>query len=268
MSRDIYYRDPALFGKQAHVDRYVDDIAFTFGVTRSALNMTAVAKGLIAGAVTFCRRAGTTVDARAEREGMLVPSLKDVLSVDVSAVRWILVVEKEATFRSVAASTFWTTISTSGAIITAKGYPDLATRALLQLLSTPSPQNSFASPPVFCLVDYDPDGLAILSTYKHGSKALAHESATLQLRGLQWLGLRSREIFAQTGFQQSEQGLLALSARDRRKASVMLGWDRLQDDDQLREELRTMLMLNVKAELQLLDGTPNGMLKLLEASLP
>jgi len=267
VSSDIYYRDPALFNKQYTVDRYVDDIAYTFGVTRSALNVTAVAKGLVAGAVSFCRRDGTTVDAAADREGMLVPSLKDVLSVGMSTVQWVLVVEKEATFRSIAASSFWRTISTSGVLVTAKGYPDLATRALLRLLSTPSPQNGFSSPPVYGLVDYDPDGLAILSTYKYGSRKLAHESADLQLPQLQWLGLRSKHIFSTVPGEQNEQGLLTLSTRDRRKATLMLGWDVLVDDDEICDELRTMLMLNVKAELQILDGTPNGIVNLLENGL-
>jgi DNA topoisomerase VI subunit A len=37
--RDIYYRDPELFVKQLVVDRYVDDIAYTLGVKRQALNV-------------------------------------------------------------------------------------------------------------------------------------------------------------------------------------------------------------------------------------
>lgn len=40
--RDIYYRDPELFLKQAVVDRYVDDIAYTFGVNRDALNVVSL----------------------------------------------------------------------------------------------------------------------------------------------------------------------------------------------------------------------------------
>ena len=37
--RDIYYKDPILFGRQRVVDRYVDDIASTFGVQRRSLNV-------------------------------------------------------------------------------------------------------------------------------------------------------------------------------------------------------------------------------------
>ena len=37
--RNIYYKDPALFKRQSTVDKYVDIIAYTFGVSRFALNV-------------------------------------------------------------------------------------------------------------------------------------------------------------------------------------------------------------------------------------
>ena len=37
--RNIYYKDPELFKTQRTVDRYVDKIAYTFGVSRLALNV-------------------------------------------------------------------------------------------------------------------------------------------------------------------------------------------------------------------------------------
>jgi meiotic recombination protein SPO11 len=37
--RDLYYRDPNLFRSQHTVDRYIDDIARSFGVPRSLLNV-------------------------------------------------------------------------------------------------------------------------------------------------------------------------------------------------------------------------------------
>ncbi|KAK0291946.1 endodeoxyribonuclease [Friedmanniomyces endolithicus] len=274
--RDMYYRDPALFGSQTHVDRYVDDIAYTFNVPRSALNVTAAAKGLVVGAFSFCRRDGSILNAAADREGILIPSLKDVLSVDLSAVKWIVVVEKEASFRSIAASTFWDRLSPEGVLITGKGYPDIATRALLRYLCTPSPQNNFASPPSYALMDYDPDGLAIMSVYRYGSAALAHESAALCVPQLKWLGLRSEHmLLGEEGGTHARQGLLALTPRDRNKARKMLerevggdgGEHGGSDEGEMQRALRTMLMLNVKAELQLLDAVPGRMTELLEREL-
>jgi DNA topoisomerase VI subunit A len=39
MYRNIYYQNRALFKTQGYVDELVDDVAFTFGVGRDALNI-------------------------------------------------------------------------------------------------------------------------------------------------------------------------------------------------------------------------------------
>ena len=187
-----------------------------------------------------------------------------MLSVDMRAVKWILVVEKEATFRSIAASSFWDTVISEGLLLTGKGYPDIATRAMLHYLSTPLPQNGFSSVPVYALVDLDPDGLAILSVYKSGSIALAHEGASLCVPHLQWLGLRLEHLKFESEDVHATQGLLSLTERDRRKATKML---ESCDDREMTCVLQQMLMLNVKAELQILDASADGMTKLLRTGL-
>lgn len=221
--------------------------------------------------MTFCRRDGSIIDAAGDREGILVPTLRDILSVDMTKVRWIVVMEKEATFRSTASSSFWETILREGVIITGKGYPDIATRALLHFLSTPSPWNGFASPPVYGLVDLDPDGLAIFSIYKYGSLAHMHENETLRVPQLKWLGLKNEHMALGEGGVHAAQGLLNLTARDRTKAVKMLDREQFSasdhDDLAVMQALQTMLMLNVKAELQLLDVKSNGMQDLLTSML-
>lgn len=266
----MYYRDPALFGTQTHVDRYVDDIAFTFGISRLSLNVAAAAKGLVAGAFQICRRDGSVIDLATDKEGTLVPTLRDVLSISMTKVKWILVIEKEATFRSIASSDFWSAIVNEGIIVTGKGYPDLSTRALLRVLSRPSLQNGFASPPVYGLVDFDPDGIGILSVYRNGSKALAHETLDHAVPEMKWLGLRSEHLDLAIANTRIAQGLLTLTSRDRQKAVKMLAETSdlaSEDPEGIRTELQIMLLLNVKAELQLLDSVPKGMIALLGSIL-
>lgn len=53
--RDIYYRDPVLFSKQAVVDRFVDDLAFTFGVPRMLMNVVRWWLDLLVDVVTNVR---------------------------------------------------------------------------------------------------------------------------------------------------------------------------------------------------------------------
>lgn len=125
------------------------------------------------------------------------------------------------------------------------------------------------TPPIYCLVDYDPDGMAILSTYRHGSTALSHERANLVVPQLQWLGLSSHDMLSHHD-QCTDQGLLTLSFRDRRKATKMLGWAHLNEDGgdvELRREAQIMLMLNQKAEIQLLESRDGGLAAWIEAKL-
>ena len=272
-NRDIYYRDPALFGKQSHVDRYIDNIALTLDVPRSALNVVAVSKGLFAGALSVCRRDGSTLDATTDRDGSSIPSVKDVFAIHMQKVSWILVVEKEATFRSIATSNLWSWIAEAGLIVTGKGYPDVATRAFLRILSHPTPSNGFCSPPVYSMVDLDPDGLAIHSVYKYGSLALSHENAALRVPQLEWLGLRDKHLKLCSSDLHASQGLLALTAQDRKKAVNMIERGQLGDSNCLvgMECVRVMqniLMLNLKAEMQILEASPGLMTKILSTALP
>jgi meiotic recombination protein SPO11 len=126
------------------------------------------------------------------------------------------------------------------------------------------------------LVDLDPDGIAILSTYKYGSYRLAHEDVAqgdtpgLNLPNLRWLGVKSHDIsrtpVGESGTNTSVlpqlQGLMKLTARDRTKAMRMLEWDLCVEDgpeQDWRRELQAMLTLNIKAEMQILDELPGGL---------
>ena len=134
----------------------------------------------------------------------------------------------------------------------AKGYPDIQTRQFLNVLST-----HHSDVPILALVDFDPDGIGITSTYKYGSMNLAHES-NLAVPSIQWLGIRSEEILrpGQEGEQNDTKALLKLTARDRRIATSMLarenGFGEQGLEPEWKREIQTMLMLNVKAEIQML----------------
>jgi meiotic recombination protein SPO11 len=137
---------------------------------------------------------------------------------------------------------------------------------------------------MFALVDLDPDGIAILSTYKYGSYRLAHEGLTpkdtpgLSLPDIHWLGVKRHHI-SRTPMDNSNtdastipelQGLMKLTARDRTKAMRMLEWDLCGVDgpeQEWRHELQTMLMLNTKAEMQILDELPHGLVPWLSTEL-
>lgn len=137
---------------------------------------------------------------------------------------------------------------------------------------------------MFVLVDLDPDGIAILSTYKYGSYRLMHEDVALMNRpapslpNVRWLGVKSDNmslsLVGEDGTERKMihqlQGLMRLTMRDRTKATRMLEWDMCREDgleQGWRRELQWMLMLNVKAEMQVLDELPGGLVSWLSDQL-
>ena len=165
----------------------------------------------------------------------------------------------------------------------AQGYPDLLTRSFLRFIHT-----TRSTIPIYGLVDYDPDGLSIFHTYAYGSISLAHENHALTVPRMRLLGLRAEDVSAcadacnaQASADPSkdcaEAELPHLSPREWRRAKSMLGryrdesategsggWDRTAINTQetmmkLRNELQVMLILGVKAEIQVLDRRDGGL---------
>lgn len=137
---------------------------------------------------------------------------------------------------------------------------------------------------MYAFVDLDPDGVAIMSTYKYGSYRLAHEDITLNdtpalsLPEIRWLGVKSHHISRTPAGESGTdtcamprlQGLMRLTRRDRTKAINMLEWDLCADngpEPEWRHELQSMLMLNIKAEMQILDELPGGLVTWLSSEL-
>lgn len=96
-------------------------------------------------------------------------------------------------------------------ILQGKGFPDVATRALVKTLASNLPEmfESFHPPaiprivssslrsriPIVALVDGDPSGLSILATYMNGSTAMRHESDKLAAgKRIKWIGIHLSEL--------------------------------------------------------------------------
>ncbi|KAK0739432.1 Spo11/DNA topoisomerase VI subunit A [Apiosordaria backusii] len=190
--RNIYYQNPDLFGSQAAVDIMVDNLAFTLGLGRGDLNIVAAAKGLVSGPIVLVNRDGSVVDCGLSHDtGIILPSISEIRSIGFHAAQWILVIEKEATFRTLAAAQYAKSSSAGhGILITAKGFPDLATRRFLSVLHSMRPDLV-----IFGLTDFDPDGIAIIRTYQSGSKRLEHEHEAV-VPSLRWLGVRSSDLLS------------------------------------------------------------------------
>ncbi|OJJ95504.1 hypothetical protein ASPACDRAFT_47860 [Aspergillus aculeatus ATCC 16872] len=268
--RDIYYNDPAVFGSQRIVDRLVDDFAYTIGVDRTALNVGAAAKGLVVGCFQWrIKNQARVDDAHFFNPDTLVPRPHDILGLEVSDIEWVLILEKEAVYRRLAGMNYHVRSTAGlGILVTGKGYPDLNTRAFVRRLYDESRRRQSSKRIRFyALVDGDPDGMAIMSTYKYGSLAYAHENSALNCPEIHWLGLRTSDIV--TGVDPSgNDALLSLTPRDRKKILAMLAnnpeWAVDGPEQEARSELLQMLMLNVKAEMQILYDGNGGLVRWLD----
>jgi meiotic recombination protein SPO11 len=95
-----------------------------------------------------------------------------------------------------------------------------------------------------------------MQIYRQGSYSLPNERE-LNVPEVQWLGVRIDDILVDV---QDDESVLKLTARDRRKAVAMLERSSSEStdkvDEQCRMELQQMLMLNIKAEIQILEERP------------
>ncbi|KAK2603187.1 hypothetical protein N8I77_009663 [Diaporthe amygdali] len=188
--RNIYYQDPDLFKSQSNVDQLVDDLAFTLGVGRNALQIVAASKGLIVGPLSLTMKDNSVVSCSTDQDhSESIPPIGMIRRIDFGDTRWILVIEKEATFRTLAASQYWRhCIHGQGVMVTGKGYADLATLEFLNLVHSARPLI-----PILGVVDCDPHGIEIMRMYKYGSQSLSHEE-NARVPGLQWLGVKMDDI--------------------------------------------------------------------------
>ena len=202
--RELWYRlkTTGLFSSPQQVNERVLDacaaISFRCGTPcpREALGITAAPRGSMTGCVTLLPSAAAAAAAVAQ------PLDASVFQVpgDTEAVRalrfcprirarCVLVVEKDSVFRRLVDDRFVERLPC--VLVTACGFPDLATRMLVRALV------DSLKVPAFALTDYNPHGLCLMLAYKHGTARLALEARAC-CPSLHWIGLRAADVGAAT----------------------------------------------------------------------
>ncbi|KAL6051053.1 hypothetical protein QOT17_019419 [Balamuthia mandrillaris] len=175
----VFYCMADSFENQRQLNDTIQEVVALLNVPRSSLGITTTPRGSIVGCVRLkiddkwidCTRVGTM--------GTCIPGdLELIQEVDTNA-RFVVVVEKDSVFQRLAEDKIYNIVPC--ALITAKGIPDLATRALLRRLQQ-------ANIPLLGLVDWDVGGFRVLQTYKYGSVNMGlesfHYTVDLKLLGL------------------------------------------------------------------------------------
>ncbi|OOO11708.1 Spo11/DNA topoisomerase VI subunit A domain-containing protein [Aspergillus oryzae] len=251
--------DPACFGTQRIVDTIVDDLAYTIGVDRSALNVEAAAKGLVAGYCSLLTKSGETMDVQLPAKDCLVPSSQDDRELNISDASWVLIIEKEV-------QPLPYDLITETHLVHRPSTAD--SQEVIIILERPqekgfsSLRRSDKALRFYGLVDNDPDGMAIMSIYKYGSMAHTNQNGRLNIPCLWWLGLRTSDVVSGAP-SNDDRALNRLTVRDRTKIVTMLSnnpvWAAEGPELEWRAELQQMLMLNLKAEIEILYDWDGGL---------
>ncbi|TRY60858.1 hypothetical protein DNTS_035129, partial [Danionella cerebrum] len=240
--RDIYYNDPQLFGSQITLDSIVDDITCMLKVPRRSLHVLSTSKGIISGDLCYLEEDGTKVDCSSSCAAVPVSSNVNGIKNIVSSAKFLLIVEKDATFQRLLDDDFCTRLSPC-IIITGKGVPDVNSRLMVRKL------RDTLQIPVFALVDSDPYGIEIMCIYKYGSRSMAFEAQNLTVPSVLWLGLLPSDI---QRYRVPEDSILPFSKADERKLNSLKSRSYITTQPAWHKEIETMQTLKQKAEIQAL----------------
>ncbi|GMQ05546.1 hypothetical protein CsSME_00050532 [Camellia sinensis var. sinensis] len=242
--RELFYKllcdSPDYFTSQLQVNRTIQDVVALLRCSRYSLGIMASSRGAIAGRLLLQEPNQEVVDCSAcGSSGYTISGDLNLLEklVMKTDARYIIVVEKHAIFQRLAEDCVYNQIPSI--LITAKGYPDIATRFLLHRIS-----KTFPDLPIFGLVDWNPAGLAILCTFKFGSIGMGLEAYRYACN-VKWLGLRRGDLELIP-----EQSFMPLKPKDVQIAKSLAASEILQDN--YKEELAVMVQSGKRAEIEAL----------------
>ncbi|XP_046897162.1 meiotic recombination protein SPO11 isoform X4 [Hypomesus transpacificus] len=248
--RDIYYNDTQLFGSQRIVDSIVDDLSCLLRIPRRKLHVLATSKGLISGALCYLEEDGTRVDCSSSSTAVPVSSNVGGIRNIVSSAKFVLIVEKDATFQRLLDDDLCSKLFPC-IMITGKGVPDVNSRLMVRKIW------DSLHIPIFALVDADPHGIEIMCIYKYGSVAMSFEAHSLTVPSVMWLGLLPSDL---QRLRVPEDALIPLTQRDENKLSSLLKRPYLTCQPAWQREMELMQQNKVKAEIQSLASIAPGFL--------
>ncbi|KAL2297104.1 hypothetical protein Nmel_015162, partial [Mimus melanotis] len=246
--RDIYYSDTQLFGSQSVVDQIINDISCMLKIPRRSLHVLATTKGFVAGNLSFTEEDGTKVNCTCSATAVTVPSNVQGIKTGLntkdlnSHAKFILIVEKDATFQRLLDDDFFNKVSPC-IMITGRGIPDLNTRLLVRKL-----WDSFQIP-IFSLMDADPHGVEIMCVYKYGSVSMSFEAHHLTVPSVKWLGLLPSDL---KRLNICRDALIPFTKQDENKLASIQKRPYIASQPLWKKELEIMATSKLKAEIQVL----------------
>jgi len=266
-TREVYYVFVTHFRNQRECDGVILDVAKILGVSRRSLGLSASPKGWFCGCVEITR-VGTLPSSGKDVSGCIdgtalsstqgLPITKewterdsstgcttDGVEIKISSkdAKAILVIEKEGVYNRLSEERIFDRFPCI--LVTGKGFPDLATRALVSTL------HNELELPVIGLCDCNPYGISVLSLYHCAGERMGVDGRMRYSVPIQWLGLRPSEV-ARLKDDLPETVFQKLTDLDKKRMSSLLdpNHEFLSEEDE--EEVRDMEDAGYKVELEAL----------------
>lgn len=251
--RSVYYAFPALFHDRPYASAVRIIHTATEAILGSSGGVVAASKGLVAGHISW----GEPRTCAAEcPSGLVIPPNTPTSVVLGTCVTAIIVVEKEASARSLIGVPQYV-------VICGKGYPCNATGGFVRVVAQEAERRGI---PIAALVDCDPHGVQILLTYALG--ALKRRGGGVS--SIRWLGLRPSAAAQCSAFARREAWSPADTARCEALSQRLLTFPAPNAVlraklDAWNAEVLFMMQHRVKCELQAVHG---GFVEFITSQLP
>ena len=239
--REVFYEDVKLFEDQKFSDNAIEDLAILLGTFRSNLNIVASCKGTCIGRLQIRDKHDIIDCQKLGSWGWTITSMLHDIEVLESDAEFILVLEKDAAMIRFSEARFWDTIPSI--LISAKGYPDYATRFFIKKLIAK------LKIPAFGFADSDPYGLSFLMTYAYGSVQSSYETSKLGINNFYWLGVMPKDI---QQYNVPEDSLIPMLKTDITRSEYLLKELPVKNHNFLKSQVELMQKMKVKCEIQAL----------------
>ncbi|XP_029160281.1 meiotic recombination protein W68 isoform X2 [Nylanderia fulva] len=175
----------SLMLNQRSIDCALNSVANLLDCAPWDLRFLAMTKGLVAGNMTITLIDNRVIDC-AILGGVQIPQITlNATSIRVKA-NFVLVIEKDAIFQKLLEEDCPRILKCI--LVTGKGYPDVNTRMLVNILSEK------VGLPIYIIVDADPFGVDIMLLYRFGSSILCRQNKCLACPNARWLGIHPSEL--------------------------------------------------------------------------
>uniref|UniRef100_A0A7S2UM25 DNA topoisomerase (ATP-hydrolyzing) n=1 Tax=Attheya septentrionalis TaxID=420275 RepID=A0A7S2UM25_9STRA len=269
-TREVYYYFVTHFRTQRECDVAIMEAASLLRVPRVSLGLAASPKGWFCGCLRITRpETGQNCGEGSVHETVIDgSSLSSVQGLPITRewidrssddhraqafqivsqhAKCILVIEKEGVYNRLSEDRFFERYPCI--LVTGKGFPDLATRALVHSL------HHELQLPVYGLCDCNPYGVGVLQTYQRGSTKMGLDGGSRYTVPIQWIGLRPSQVASmkadlprdvyQSLTELDERRIESLCRETSPFTNVLNGYER-------RDELRCMAKAGYKVELEAL----------------